>query len=424
MTEPHDNTRRAWTWRHAFATSQLPATTKAVLHTLGMFMNEMGESCYPSVVEICRYSGLDKKTVLKHLGVAREAGWIAVSQHGFRGQRWKRQEYAARWPERDLVAACAPDGSYEGGGNTPPPSEVVKVVDFVPEGGGIEGIKVVEQVHQDKNSPINIPNTSPMERGARANGKTENEKDPASLPPEDNPNSAAFKKRVAQFCNGTGFVAGAWKDWDVGAALDWIVKRFANLTPEERLQAESWRDAYLLDVVSRKKNPQAVGNFLRDRTWTALDPEILKRVETVKVQASKSEERKPDGWAKCLGPVGLARMFAHFLEGPADAELARSSFLPKSLLAKAWPAIARFRDIQQQRGGTVFQTQWHVAASLMEPVLQDTAMLEAWKDEFSRRAWPWPGEFDRLPVVYCPKGGPSALVDFEAALRGLVDDGN
>src|SRR5690606_1204118 len=131
----------AWSWRHAFSQSALPATTKHVLHTLGMFMNELGEGCFPSVADICRYSGLDKKTVLKHLVTAREAGWIVISQHGYRGQRWKRQEYVARWPERDLVAPCPPDDECEGGGAVPPPSSASKVVESVPQGGGIEGKK-------------------------------------------------------------------------------------------------------------------------------------------------------------------------------------------------------------------------------------------------------------------------------------------
>ncbi|MBX3751919.1 MAG: helix-turn-helix domain-containing protein, partial [Opitutaceae bacterium] len=153
---------RAWSWRHAFASSDLPATTKAVLHTLGMFMNELGEGCYPSVSDICRYSGLDKKTVLKHLACARDAGWIAIGQHGYRGQKWKRQEYAARWPARDLVASCPPDDAEKGGGTDTPPSE--KAVELVPEGGGIEGSKVVEQVHQDKTSPDTTPVNSPDAR--------------------------------------------------------------------------------------------------------------------------------------------------------------------------------------------------------------------------------------------------------------------
>ncbi len=277
-------------------------------------------------------------------------------------------------------------------------------------------------------APINDPSlTTPSnkEREAHAEEKQERENNPVALAPEDNPASAAFQKRVARFCNGTGFVAGPWKDWDVGAALDWIAKRFANLSPEERLEAERWRDGYLLDVAARKKSPQAVGNFLRDRTWTALDPEILKRVETVKAQVSRVEDRMPEGWAAGFGPVGMARLFSLLLAGPADPALAKGSFLPRAVLAKAWPDLARFRDVQQIRGGAVFPALWHAAGAHMEPVPQDTITLLEWKDEFRRRAWPWPSEFDRLQVVFCPKGGPSALGDFEAALRGLGEnDGN
>ncbi|WP_235915796.1 hypothetical protein, partial [Brucella anthropi] len=274
-------------------------------------------------------------------------------------------------------------------------------------------------------APINDPSlTTPFneEREACASENEERGNEAVALPADDNPASAAFRKRVARFCNGTGFVAGPWKDWDVGAALDWIAKRFASLTPEERRDAEQWRDAYLLDVAARKKSPQAVGNFLRDRTWTALDPEILKRVETVKVQAARVEDRMPEGWAAAFGPVGMARLFSLLLAGPADPALASGSFLPRAVLAKAWPDLARYRDVQQIRGGAVFPAWWHATGAYMEPVPQDTVTLLEWKDEFRRRLWPWPAEFDRLQVVFCPKGGPSALDDFEAALRCLGDD--
>lgn len=173
MSNPLD----AWSWRHAFTSSKLPSTTRLVLHTIGMYMNEVGEGCYPSVANICEKSGLDKKTVLKHIGVARDAGWISVAQHGFRGQRWKRQEYAANWPERDLISGGVPVEENEGCGAVPPALKVNKVVELVPEGGGIEGSKVVEQLHQDKNSPITSPVTSPIEREAREeNSKKEDRK--------------------------------------------------------------------------------------------------------------------------------------------------------------------------------------------------------------------------------------------------------
>lgn len=266
MNEAHT----AWTWRHAFSTSDLPATTKHVLHTLGMFMNELGEGCYPSVADICRYSGLDKKTVLKHLAAARDAGWIAVSQHGYRGQRWKRQEYAARWPERDLTAGCVPDSApsstdashrrdgdpmgpsddgarrasddrraNKGGGAAPPAFDGEKVVESVPEGGGTEGSKVVEQVHQDKTSPNTIPETSPSEREARA-------------------------RDFLKF----------WKAWP-NVAVDSKPKAqaaFEALTPEERQTAIEAIPAFV--DASRQAGRSklfAAATYLAERKWRDLD---------------------------------------------------------------------------------------------------------------------------------------------------------
>jgi hypothetical protein len=39
--------------------------------------------------------------------------------------------------------------------------EAEKVVEMVPEGGGNDDLKVVEQLHQDKILPANIPDNSP-----------------------------------------------------------------------------------------------------------------------------------------------------------------------------------------------------------------------------------------------------------------------
>ncbi|RWP72374.1 helix-turn-helix domain-containing protein [Mesorhizobium sp.] len=166
----------AWSWRHAFASSDLPPTTRLLLHTLGMFMNEFGEDCIPSHADLCRYSGLDKRTVVRHLALAKQAGWIGVSQHGFRGQKWKRNAYSPRWPERDLTATMVPLDQDEGGGTespridegggreSPPLSVEGGGTESSPfeKGGGTESPKVGAQSHQDNTSPI----TSPIERGA------------------------------------------------------------------------------------------------------------------------------------------------------------------------------------------------------------------------------------------------------------------
>lgn len=420
---------RAWSWRHAFASSDLPAISKAVLHTLGMFMNELGEGCYPSVADICRYSGYDKKTVLKYLAVARDAGWIGVSQHGYRGQKWKRQEYSARWPERDLVAACAPDAEDaaddEGGGSGPPPSTPQKVVEPRGEGGGREGSKVVDDVHQDKTTPVTTPDTSPSERGRAGAGEQ-------AMPASETPGRADFEKRVMRFCSGRGFHAGPWPDWDTGASPGWIAKQFAALSIEERGEAERWRDAYLLDIAARKQAPVAVGNFMSGKLWTGLDPAILDRAEKQRHgRLAPGDVARPDGWASCLGPVGMAWLFDQMLKGPKDAAAMAKPFLSDGALRDAWPELWWFQATLRQRGGAVFDAAWHAVKPSMEPVPRGSAVLAAWREEFAARGWKWLPAFDGMDVVYCPKGGPDGLVAFEHAVsvaksgtaKGCEDDG-
>jgi hypothetical protein len=90
---------RSWTWRHAVIKSDLPATTRHVLLTISCFMNEVGGGCYPTTLDLAAATGLSERAVCTHIAVAKEAGWLMVSEHGFRGQKWKNHQYHAAWPE-------------------------------------------------------------------------------------------------------------------------------------------------------------------------------------------------------------------------------------------------------------------------------------------------------------------------------------
>lgn len=275
---------------------------------------------------------------------------------------------------------------------------------------------MVEHVHQDKTSPENIPETSPVEReGARERGQ---DGQPETLAPAETPGRADFQKRVMRFCTGRGYLAGVWKDWDVGASFDWIAGQFAALSPEERAEAERWRDAYLLDVADRKVNPIGVGNFLRGRTWLGLEPALMERMERRRqAQLAPEDRSKPDGWAACLGPVGMARLFAILLDGPTTGDLQPGRMWFETQMRTDWPAVHQWKQVLLSKGGVVFGARWHALKAAMEPVPAGTDVLAAWKSEFSGRGWPWLSAFDGAPVVYCPVGGPNGLDAFEAALR-------
>ncbi|UZD70800.1 helix-turn-helix domain-containing protein [Brucella sp. JSBI001] len=397
---------RAWTWRHAFASSDLPSTTKAVLHTLGMFMNELGEGCYPSVADICRYSGLDKKTVLKHLGTARDAGWIAVSQHGYRGQRWKRQEYAARWPERDLVAACAPDDQNQGGGANPPPSDAEKVVDFVPEGGGIEGSKVVEHVHQDKTSPVNIPNTTPSERARES----------------DDDGRESRKSVERSFKRGFHGWPTAISDSEPEAFRVWL-----SLTPEERQAAVDEAPRYVEAAkATGRKLVCSYAVYLRERRWEKLPAKAV-------VEQSGSAQAAP------LGKMWGARVYELLLNGPTrvvgltqiekglvDSGRYSEEYLLHDKQAKqGFPAVNELFERAAGGRGALVPARLQAIKDLLVQVRIGGDEWKAWADFHSQQGWPWFPDPGNAEWAYFPAGGPEGLNGFEIALRGLGEnDGN
>lgn len=89
----------SWTWRHAILKSNLPATTRHVLLTISCFMNDTGDGCYPTTKQLAEASGLSERAVCEHIGKATAAGWLVVTVHGFKGQKWKNNQYEAAWPE-------------------------------------------------------------------------------------------------------------------------------------------------------------------------------------------------------------------------------------------------------------------------------------------------------------------------------------
>lgn len=404
---------RAWSWRHAFSSSGLPATTKHVLHTLGMFMNELGEGCYPSVADICRYSGLDKKTVMKHLAGAREAGWIAVAQHGYRGQKWKRNEYAARWPERDLVAPCLPLDEEGGGGDTPP-FDGENAVDLPPEGGGTEGLKVVEQLHQDKTSPETTPTTSPVEREREREGGEETET--AKAADDRRAVERAFEK--------------AWQAWptSVSDSRPSALKAWQALSAEERVAAEAEAGRYV--EASRavgRKHIIAHAVYLAEKRWTQLPP-------ATEAARAESIEAPPFGklWMaarlkKLLrGPSGqipeLTRAQQHWIE----AGVASPEDLKREKAAKfGYPGVNAMHERAANGGkGVSVAAALEPLAALMAQVRVGSEEWKAWEVEHSSRGWPWLPDPGRQEWVYLPAGGPvDGLKLFEDAVRGNDVDG-
>lgn len=390
----HGATSRAWSWRHAVAKSGLQPITRLVLHTLGLKMDATGGSCYPPISELVELTGLDKKTVLKHLELAEEAGWIAVSQHGFRGQKWKRNEYIARWPGRDLVGSPAA-GDDEGGGALPPPSQArqsgkgggavpppsaSKVVEMTPEGGGNDAPKVVEQLHQDKILPANSPENSPS-AGADADAQREE-------------NSGFDRKKVS----------AAFDRWQKGypaaGSLEYAKNAWFGLSAEERAECIRLTPAF---VASHRKSDLSVpAVYLKNREWQSMPPE------------ADPAEKPAVGIAKAFGklwmgtrlvtldqpPTGLIHLTAFDERRIASGAVRREDVLREKRREHGWPLVREMADLARRRENFVTSLAMLPQVSAFAAVHRDSDLFRAWADLHARHDWPF---FDHAPEwVYFP----------------------
>lgn len=151
---------RFYSWREAILASNLSCTTKLVLLTLSCHMNDMGQSCFPSVRLLAKESSLSKQSVLTHLALARVEGWITVTEHGFGGQNWRRHEYVIGFPNE------AQNSHTDEGGKRGVPPLYEKVVNVVDEGGQPSHLKVVNHVDRSRSVNKSI-NNSGKTQGAK-----------------------------------------------------------------------------------------------------------------------------------------------------------------------------------------------------------------------------------------------------------------
>jgi hypothetical protein len=208
----------AWTWRHAILEAELPATTKHVLLTISCFMNDVGEGCYRTTKELAQFTGLSERAVCTHIENAAKLGWLKKSQHGFRGQKWKRNEYGPLWPK----------------GTEPGSAASKKALNVVQERAEPDDKKPLKQVQQDKDISRNISNPSP----------------------------------VAQSRDGGEF-SKLWNEWpEVSRPRErsYAEKLFVRLTPEDRARAVAIAGCYRV-AQTHRGNFAAMILYLRDRQF-------------------------------------------------------------------------------------------------------------------------------------------------------------
>lgn len=94
--------RPLFDWRGAISSPFGPKSyiTRHVLMVLALHMSTAGDSCFPTIEVLTQETGLCKATVITHLKIASETGWLGKQmQKHSKGQGWRRIEYFALIPE-------------------------------------------------------------------------------------------------------------------------------------------------------------------------------------------------------------------------------------------------------------------------------------------------------------------------------------
>ncbi len=87
-----------WNWLQEVAKSDLPSTTKLVLHTLALHMDRAGQNCYPGLTTIAREASLARTSVRDHLRDAETSGWIRRDREQRDNGSWGRTTYLPTIP--------------------------------------------------------------------------------------------------------------------------------------------------------------------------------------------------------------------------------------------------------------------------------------------------------------------------------------
>lgn len=170
MAEEHFLAERA-EWRAVIASAHGPQEplTRYVLLAISLHMSVKGDSCFPSVRLLATETALARTTIMKHLDLAYQTGWLIKEPRiEAGGQGWRRMEYWATIPQASELAYKT--SRKKRGPSGGPPSKGGPRGDNYPEsypqggpsgdkGGPFDDEKVVHQtdLSLSVNSSIGLP---------------------------------------------------------------------------------------------------------------------------------------------------------------------------------------------------------------------------------------------------------------------------
>lgn len=112
---------RLFTWRTAIAESSLPPTARLVAFGISLYMNEMGESAWPSVRRLVGVTGLSERAVRDGLRKLEVEEYLVTTQ-----RKGASSLYLASTPAGDAPPTSVQGGQEMPGRGAPAAPELVK----------------------------------------------------------------------------------------------------------------------------------------------------------------------------------------------------------------------------------------------------------------------------------------------------------
>jgi hypothetical protein len=245
---------KPYTWRSAILKSGLKPTTRHVLLTLSCYVNDVGQSAYPSTKTLAADTGLSERAVITHLHEASDAGWLKVRKHGFGGQNWSRNEY---YP-------CTPAGFFdtEGAEACSAPSE--KALNVATKGTERRS-KGTEP--NDKKALKDVQSNSPVELSKELSNKYKS--DGAVALPSYSPLNALLAMGV-----------------DPQIASDWLQVRKG----KKAAATKTAIDGVLREIAKAGMEPDAALRICCERGWAGFKQEWLVN--------GQQQQRQQSAWAQ------------------------------------------------------------------------------------------------------------------------------
>lgn len=129
---------KVWSWRHAIQKTKMSKTTKLVLYNLSLYMNEIGQSCFPSISTQAEDCNLNVRSIYRSLNEAKALGFLEVESRIIGGRN--HNIYYAKYPISLTGATITPENSSQPYGDNDTPENSSQPYDDNDTSGGCQSV--------------------------------------------------------------------------------------------------------------------------------------------------------------------------------------------------------------------------------------------------------------------------------------------